>query len=110
MRKDYYNLVHDLKEDIAKDIKTIVKENGGKIAFPNPTSEETIEEKVYVQAHVDSSGNTEPCVVDSIEIVEPSVYVYVNLWQDFVQGTWRVELTELGIEALLEIYEHIAEE
>ena len=107
MRKDYYNLVHDLKADIVRDIKTIVEEQGGFVAFP--TSDEEEEEKVRVQAHVDSvSEDTESAVVGSIEIT-PNNKCQVNLWKDYIGG-WSIELSELSIDGVLTIYDRLTEE
>lgn len=102
----YNDKIRKITSDILYDIKTAIgNARGGFIAFPTSDKEE--EDKVYVDAYVDSSGMAEPCVVGSLEF--KSGEYYVNLWQDYVGG-WSVALSEFPITALLTILSFVEQE
>lgn len=95
--------IKNLKCDLIRAITSAVLGNKGFIAFP--TSDEEEEDKVVIDAHVDMSGQTEPCTIGSVAI-NHNLNAEVNMSDRFF-GHWTLEVTELSIESLFSIVEYL---
>jgi hypothetical protein len=101
----YAEELKKLKKNIINSITYAIGSKDSKnMFFAFPTSEAEIEEQVWVDAHVDTTGGTQPCRVGSVAVKGGECYAYLT--DDFV-GQWEINLKELPIEALLTILEAI---
>lgn len=100
---DFSERINKVKRDLIHTITSAVLDNEGFVAFP--TSDEEEEDKVRIDAHVDMSGQTEPCTIGSVAI-NHNGKTEVNMSDRFF-GHWTLEVTELSIESLFSIVEYL---
>lgn len=104
IKSNYYlDKMNAVKAEMRRAIESaITNAKGFFLAFP--TNDDEVEDEVFVNAHLDTSGNTEPCLVGSV-CLEGGNFV-VNLSDTFC-GHWTIGLTELAAEDLQKIIESL---
>ena len=107
IKSNYFlDKMNALKAEMRRAIETaITNAKGFFIAFP--TNDEEVEDEVFVNAHLDTSGNTELCLVGSI-CLENTNFV-INLSDTFC-GHWTLGLSELSVDDLQKIIEYLEKE
>lgn len=104
IKSNYYlDKMNAVKAEMRRAIESaITNAKGFFLAFP--TNDDEVEDEVFVNAHLDTSGNTEQCLVGSI-CLENGSFV-INLSDTFC-GHWTLGLTELSAEDLQKIIESL---
>jgi hypothetical protein len=104
IKSNYYlDKLNAVKAEMRRAIESaITNAEGFFLAFP--TSYDEDEDKVFINAHLDTSGNTEPCLVGSVCLTDGNFVV--NLSDNFC-GHWTLALTELSAEDLQKIIESL---
>lgn len=104
IKSNYFlDKMNAVKAEMRRAIESsIANAKGFFLAFP--TNYDEVEDEVFVNAHLDTSGNTEQCLVGSLSLAD-GIFV-VNLSDTFC-GHWTLGLTELSAEDLQKIIEHL---
>ena len=107
IKSNYFlDKMNAVKAEMRRAIETaITNASGFFLAFP--TNDDEVEDEVFVNAHLDTSGNTEQCLVGSI-CLENTNFV-INLSDTFC-GHWTLGLSELSVEDLQKIIEYLEKE